>query len=69
MNFPRMARITESRWRQYGYCFSEMGLSNPEFRALDGNNGQVVVDPANLTRSKDRPFTVRRDFIEFLEES
>ncbi len=69
MNFPRQARITKPVWLRYGCRFQEMGLSKPEFQAIDGDKEKVVVDPADLNQPKDRPFTVARGLVEFLEES
>lgn len=67
-NFPRQARIIPSVWERYGYRFVEMGLPKPEFQAIDVNQGQVVVSPADLSHiKKDGPFTVGREFVEFPE--
>lgn len=65
----KQARVTDSRWSQFGYNFVQMGLPKQVFRVIHTNKNQVVVDPRDLSKEKDGPFTVRRDFVEFVDES
>jgi len=67
--FPRLARVTDSRWSQFGPQLVQMGLIKQEFHAVDADKNQVVVDPNDLSKPKEEPFTIRRDFVEFMEES
>ena len=64
--FPTQARITDLNWHKHGGVFATMGLAKQQFVAVDGNDSQVIVDPQDLSKPKNGPFTVRRDFVEFV---
>lgn len=65
--FPRQARITDVKWHQFSSHLMQMGLAGQEFHVVDADKSQVVVDPRDLSRPKDGPFTLRRDVVEFLD--
>jgi hypothetical protein len=48
-----------------------MGLLRQEFRTLDRRQSliQVIVHPDDLAETARRPFTLRGDMVEFVEES
>jgi len=67
--FPRQARVRDVKWNQFGHQLRQMGLAGQEFHAVNADEGQVTVDPSDLSKSKGEPFTLRRDLVEFVGES
>lgn len=71
MNFPRQARIVHSTYCQRSDVLAGMGLPKQVFNVVDQSEDgkQVFVDPADLVNPKQIPFPLRRDIVEFIEES
>ncbi|OHB05346.1 MAG: hypothetical protein A3A26_02035 [Candidatus Zambryskibacteria bacterium RIFCSPLOWO2_01_FULL_47_14] len=67
VDFPTQARIKEGKWRRYSLSFANLGLPKPEFRAIRLEGSRVIVDPADLSKSVDGPFSVGLDLVEFVE--
>lgn len=67
-NPPRQARVKDDKFRQFGNSLARMGLVKPDFRATGEENGNIVVDPKDLSFPPSKPFTLRRDIVEFVQD-
>ncbi len=68
---PKSARITDLKYAQYSDAFARMGLTKQTFRAVGQTEDerQVFVHPDDVAVSVKEPLSVRRDMLEFTEES
>jgi len=69
VNNFKVARVSDKKWDQFGRKFVQLGLPMQEFRVVDVTTDKVFVHPGDLTRTKGGPFAIRRDFVEFPEDS
>lgn len=68
-NPPRLARVKEDKFRQHGDTLARMGLVKSEFHVTELREDSVVVDPSDVRSvSEDKPFTLRRDIVEFPQD-
>lgn len=65
---PRSARVKERVLNQRADVLIGMGLRNPaHFWVVGEKDGQPVVSPDDLSRFFDKPFTLNKEIVEFIE--
>lgn len=68
-NSPVPARIIDSKYQRFASELAKMGLKKREFQVVGETDGNVIVDQHDLgLPSTDKPFTLRRDIVEFIQE-
>lgn len=66
---PKQVRIRDAVYSRFAATLTRIGLPRQEFRVVEEGDDVVVVDPRDLSSpSKDGPFFIRRDIIEFPTE-